>query len=204
MTLQKTSLVLLCFYSVHPFRSYISTFTTLADAEWSAVENCIVRNEYQTGTVLLTAGEVCKKLYFLESGLLRFFIFNDGVDKSKFFTQAPYCLTSQKSFTEEIPAKENIEVLEGSIVWEMSKSDAFSLLNIPSWSEFVRKLIQEVQFNTEQILESLQNETAEERYIHMLESADPLLSRVPLKHIASFLGIAPQSLSRIRKKMILN
>lgn len=162
------------FQCVHPYRSYISAFTQLKDHEWSAIEKCIVRKEYTANTTLLKAGEVCKKLYFIESGLLRFFIFNAGVDKSKFFTEAPYCLTSQKSFTEEIPAYENIETLEDSIIWEMSKADAFSLLTIPAWSEFVRKLIQEVQFNTEQILESLQNETAEERYVKMLESADPL------------------------------
>ena len=61
----------------------------------------------------------------------------------------------------------------------MSKSDAFDLFRYSSWSEFVRKLIQEVQFNTEQILEAIQNQTAEDRYIRMIEERDPLLARVP-------------------------
>ena len=63
----------------------------------------------------------------------------------------------------------------------------------------VRKLIQEVQFYTEQILDEAQNQTAEERHINMVEKDDSILVHVPLKDIASYLGIAPQSLSRIRK-----
>ena len=189
---------------MHPFRSFISDFTIVPENEWNEIEKCLTLKEYQAGTILLRSGEICKKLYFVEQGLLRFFILKDGVDVSKFFTVAPYCFTSQRSFTDETPSSDNIETLEGSVIWEMSKTDAFDLFRFPSWNEFVRKLIQEVQFNTEQILESIQNETAEERYIRMLESGDQLLNRVPLKHIASFLGIAPQSLSRIRKKYWTN
>ncbi len=174
----------------------------MPDSEWSEVEKCITRKEYQTGHLLLKSGETCKKLYFVEEGLLRFFILKDGSDVSKFFTVAPYCFTSQRSFTDALPSMDNIETLENSTIWEMSKTDAFDLFRFPVWSEFIRKLIQEVQFNTEQILEAIQNQTAEERYMNMLESADPLLNRVPLKHIASYLGIAPQSLSRIRKKLL--
>ncbi len=65
----------------------------------------------------------------------------------------------------------------------------------------MRKLIQEVQYYTEEILQEIQTETAENRYIKLLESNPALLQRVPLKYLASYLGIAAQSLSRIRKKL---
>jgi len=83
----------------------------------------------------------------------------------------------------------------------MKREDAYKLLKIEAWSTFIREIIQEVQYNTETILEDLQNETAEERYSKMLEEKSVLLNRVSLKHLASYLGIAPQSLSRIRKKI---
>ena len=185
---------------MHPFRKFISKFTNVSSEEWNVIEKCLTRKEYPGGEIILRSGKTCKKLYFVEDGLLRFFVFKEGVDVSKFFTKAPYCFTSQKSFTKEIPSNDNIETLQDSIIWEMSKSDAFDLLRYSGWSEFIRKLIQEVQFNTEQILEALQNLTAEERYIEMIEVKSPLLRKVPLKHIASYLGIAPQSLSRIREK----
>ena len=82
----------------------------------------------------------------------------------------------------------------------MNRSDAYDLLRLPGWSQFILKLIQEVQFYTEQILTKVQNKTAEERYVEMVEHQNPILQYAPLKYIASYLGIALQSLSRIRNK----
>ena len=189
---------------MHPFRAYISQYNTLSNAEWEQIEKCLTRKYYVKGATILASGKTCRKLYFLEEGFLRFYVYKDGNDVTKFFTEAPYCFTSQRSFTNEIPTEDNIEALKDSIVWEMNKTDAFELLRYPNWSEFIRKLIQEVQFFTEQILEELQTSTAEERYIKMVKENDPILLNAPLKDIASYLGIAPQSLSRIRKKYWLN
>lgn len=189
---------------MHPFNRYISSYTNLQHHEWEQIEKCLIKRVYKKGDVILTSGKICSKLYFLEDGFLRFFITNDGENVTKFFTNAPYCFTSQKSFTNDTPTQDNIEALNDSIVWEMNKSDAFDLLKIFNWSEFIRKLIQEVQFNTELILTEIQNKTAEERYIKMVEENNPILMKAPLKYIASYLGIAPQSLSRIRKKYWAN
>lgn len=188
-------------YNMHPFRQFINRYVAISDEEWLAIETCLSRREIKKETVLLEEGKVCRHLYFLESGLLRFFVWKDGNDITKFFTEAPYCLTSQKSFVSQQPAKESIETLEDSVLWQMSLEDANRLLSVFVWTEFIRKLIQEVQSFTEEILEELQTETAENRYLKLLERPSPLLQRVPLKHLASYLGIAPQSLSRIRKKL---
>ena len=83
----------------------------------------------------------------------------------------------------------------------MSYEDAQHLLELKSWSTFIRLLVQEVQTYTEEILEALQTQTAEQRYKLLLQQDAELVQRVSLKHLASYLGIAPQSLSRIRKKM---
>lgn len=162
---------------------------------------CLARREVAKGTLLLEEGKTCKHLYFLEKGLLRFFVWKDGLDITKYFTDVPYVFTSQKSFNQQIPAQESIETLEDSIIWQMSYEDANRLLELKSWSTFIRLLVQEVQTYTEEILEALQTQTAEQRYKMLLQQDADLVQRVPLKHLASYLGIAPQSLSRIRKKM---
>ena len=185
---------------MHPFKKYILKYNNLKLEEWKDVEKCLTRKEYKKGELILENGKICRKLFFLEEGFLRFFIMRDGIDISKYFTEPPYCFTSQRSFTNDIPTEDNIEALKTSIIWEMDKTDAFDLLKYANWSEFIRKLIQEVQFYTEEILKDIQNNTAEERYIKMVEENDSILKNVPLKDIASYLGIAPQSLSRIRKK----
>ena len=189
---------------MHPFRQFIHNYTPLSDADWASVEKHLVRMEVKKETTLLQEGKICRHLYFLESGLLRFFILKNGNDVTKYFTDIPYCFTSIKSFDARIPATESIETVEDTVLWAMTFENVQSLLSLPSWSTFTRKLVQEVQTYTDEILEEMQTETAENRYKKMLFDNDPLLQRVPLKHIASYLGIAPQSLSRIRKRVLAN
>lgn len=187
---------------MHPFRQFIQNYTTLSDADWASVEKYLVRMDIKKEIILLQEGKICRYLYFLESGLLRFFIVKNGNDVTKYFTDIPYCFTSIKSFETQIPATESIEALEDTVLWAMTFDSVQSLQNIPAWNTFTRKLIQEVQTFTDEILEEIQTETAENRYKKMLFDNDPLLQRVPLKHLASYLGIAPQSLSRIRKNIL--
>ena len=151
--------------------------------------------------MLLQEGKICRHLYFLEKGLLRYYFDKEGLEITKYFTTAPYMFTPQTSFSQTIPATESIQAIENSIVWMMKREDAYRLLEIPSWSEFIRKLIQQVQIYTEEILRDLQTETAENRYRSMLINEPEMVQRIPLKYLASYLGIAPQSLSRIRKKL---
>lgn len=150
---------------------------------------------------ILEEGKICKSLFFLESGLLRYFVLKDGKEVTKFFTIAPYCFTSQASFNSRKPANESIQSIEESVIWETSFKQNEELLKLESWNSFARKITQEVQFFTEEILEDLQSETAENRYRKLLQNQPELLNRIPLKYLASFYGVAPQSLSRIRKKL---
>ena len=186
----------------HPFRQFIENYTPIDNNVWSRVEEQLQRKVYQEGTLVLEQGKTCNILFFVESGLLRFITYQDGEPMTKFFTEAPYCFTSQRSFTKQIPSEEAIEVLENSVVWEISRTAAYELLEEKDWSAFQRKLTEEVQFFTEVILKDIQNKTAEERYMELIETRPNLVQKVQLKHLASYLGIAPQSLSRIRKKYI--
>lgn len=188
--------------SSHPFRNFIQGYTPLSDDDWKLILAVLKRQDYKRNELILHQGEVCKNLFFLESGLLRYFTLNDGVEVTKFFTDAPYTFTSQKSFTDRRPATESIQAIEPCVVWKLSTEDAYKLLTVPAWSDFIRKLIQEVQFYTESLLLDMQTKTAELRYKNMLESTPELVQRIPVKHLASYFGIAPQSLSRIRKQML--
>jgi CRP-like cAMP-binding protein len=183
------------------FRQFIENYTSLSDTDWKEISKCFEKRILNKDQILLAEGKICRHLYFIESGLLRFYINKDGNEIIKFFTEAPYCFTSQVSFTAEKPATENIEAIEKSIIWQTNLQQANDLLELKSWNTFVRKLIQEVQYYTEEILQEIQTETAESRYKKMIETNPELLQRLPLKYLASYFGIAPQSLSRIRKKI---
>ena len=182
------------------FRNFVEKYQVIPNKDWEVISNCFRRRDILKNELILKEGKICRHLYFLESGLLRYFILKDGIQVTKFFTIAPYCFTSQASFNTKTPSKENIQAIEESIIWETTYEENYKLLELKSWNLFARKITQEVQFFTEEILEELQSETAEKRYIKILNTQGELLKRIPQKILASYLGIAPQSLSRIRKK----
>ncbi len=183
------------------FRKFVERYENIPDVDWDLITSCFRKRELPKNFNILEQGKICKNLYFLEEGLLRFFTLKEGDEWTKFFTIAPYLFTSQASFNSRKPANEYIQTIEKSVIWETTFKENQELLKLKSWNSFARKITQEVQFFTEEILEDLQTETAEKRYQKLLHKQPELLQRIPLKHLASFFGVAPQSLSRIRKKL---
>lgn len=183
------------------FKAFIGNYVFLPEKDWEEILRYLEALSVKKGELLLKEGQICNYVYFLEKGLLRFSMLKHGEYVTKFFTEAPYAFTSQYSFSNRLPSRENIEALEDSSIWRISYEDSNALFRLESWNTFVRKLIQEVQFFTELILEEAQNETAEERYARLLQYRPGLVQRVAQKHLASYLGVTPQSLSRIRTKI---
>jgi CRP-like cAMP-binding protein len=188
----------------HSFLPYIKKYITITDEEWELVYDRLSEETYKEGDILLAEDKVCRHLYFLESGLMRYYVTKDGEELNKFFTEPPYLFTSQQSFGLETPALETIEALQDSTVWALTKQQVDELSEYSFWRLFAEKVKLEVQGFTEIILEQIQGMTAEERYVWMLTNEQSLIRELPLKHLASYLGIAPQSLSRIRKKVAEN
>ena len=139
---------------VDTFKQFIENYTTLPADEWVQIADCFEKRMVEKDELLLEQGKVCRHLYFLESGLLRFFILKDGNDITKFFTDAPYCFTSQASFNAEKPATENIQAIEKSVTWQITLKQTNDLLALKGWADFARQITREVQFFTEEILKT--------------------------------------------------
>jgi CRP-like cAMP-binding protein len=185
---------------VIPLRKFIENYTKLPDSDWQIIQFAFERREVAKNEILVAEGTICKYFFFLEKGLVRDFINSDGDDVTRFFTTAPYCFTSKNSFREQVPAQESIQALDDSVVWQTTFKQANELLSLKSWNEFVRKFLHEVQNHFEEELMEVKLKTAEQRYYILLEKYPVEVDKIPLKHLSSYLGIAPQSLSRIRKK----
>ncbi len=190
--------------TVTALKNFIEKYTEVPDNEWKIISAAFERKIYAKNKNIVSEGEICRYFWFLEEGLIRFFTFNDGNDTTKFFTVAPYCFTSKNSFRNRVPARENIQTLEKCTVRQISLEKANELLELKSWSTFTRKFVNEVQEHMEDLLTGIRTQSAEQRYIDLQKKYPQLIQKIPLKHLSTFLGIAPQSLSRIRKKLVVH
>ena len=182
-------------------KTFIESYVKLTESDWLIIQHKFRKNTFERDEIILKPGATCKHFYFLESGLLRFFYDIDGNDVTKTFVVAPYVFTSKTSFRKQEPADEGIEALEKTIVWQTSSIQYNHLAKLDSWNVFIRKILNEIQEFSENLLLESKTKTAEERYNKLLNEYPPeILRKIPLKHLSTYLGIAPQSLSRIRKK----
>ncbi len=183
-------------------REFIEKYSELNDEEWNFIEQLFEIKEFDRNELILEEGKICRYFYFLESGLIRFYGNINGEDFTKTFTIAPYCFTSKISFRKQEASCEGIQALERTKVWRISFANYKKLEAFNSWNIFIRKLLNEIQEFGETFYLDIRTMTAEARYKKILEEyPEELLQKIPLKHLSSFLGVAPQSLSRIRKKI---
>ncbi len=183
------------------FRKYIEKYSKVSEEDWQIFLQVFEQKVIEKNDLLVEEGKICKYFYFLEQGLVRFFTIKDGNDITKMFTIAPDCFTSKLSFRKQKLAQEGIQALEKSTVWQVEYKDLKILSKLDSWNTFIRQFVYEVDEFTEKFLMEIQTETAEERYQKLNERYPRIINKIPLKHLSAFLGIAPQSLSRIRKKL---
>ncbi len=184
-------------------RSFIHQRTPLREEEWEIIKAHFHYQEAKVNEHLLEEGKVCENLYYLYQGMMRFYVWKDGVDRTKFFAYPAYFFTSQASFHSQKSATENIQCLEDCKYLTVSYKDREWLkANLPAWNTFAAALKLEVQEATENLLMDFQNANATERYQLILKEDPILLQRVPLKYLASYIGVTPESLSRIRKNLL--
>ncbi len=163
-------------------------------------DNTFVRR-YDKGELLLTAGNVCKYLYFINKGLLRGFIKDNGRDITPWITSENEVATSIYSLDNESPALENIEAIEPCELVLMTTADLQKLYdNYPEFNIVGRKLLQNYYKSAETRAFIVRVSKAEDKYEHFLNIYSHLANRVLLKHMASFLGMTIETLSRVRSR----
>jgi len=152
--------------------------------------------------MIIHQGHIEKHMYFIEQGLVR--AYSDGGEKQITFwfgLPGDYIISAQ-SFVHGKPGYESMEALEDSVLYEINTAELFALLKdnaeLANWS---RKLAENELLKLEKMFINRQFKTATQIYVELLEQIPSLPNRVPLKYIASFLGISQVSLSRIRASL---
>jgi CRP/FNR family transcriptional regulator, anaerobic regulatory protein len=155
------------------------------------------------GELLAEPGKVSRNLAFISKGILRMYNVADGKEVTLWIGTENRFITDLRSFVQQKPARWYIETITDCELGVISREDHFNLMGIyPKWLEFDNRLLTSAFSIMEHRLWSHLYMTAEERYRELMETEPGLFNRVPLKMIASMLGIAPETLSRLRKKLI--
>lgn len=151
---------------------------------------------------LLRNGEVCRYIFFVSQGCLRSFSIDEkGHEHIYQLAFENYWITDLYSFFTESPSNLSIEAIEDTQLLMISFEKLENLyLKVPRLERFFRKLFQNAYIHTLERLNRTINETAEKRYNELITKHPDLIQRVPLIHIAAYLGIKPESLSRIRRQ----
>jgi CRP-like cAMP-binding protein len=153
------------------------------------------------GRSILKKGQVCDKLVYTEKGNFRtYYKDENNKDITTWIAFDDMLAIEPASFFSQEPTKFNIEAIADSEIASITYKELQQLyIDIPMFNEFGRKIAEEIVIGAINRVISFQNETADQRYQKLLTKND-YLQNVPLKHLASFLGVTDTSLSRLRRK----
>ncbi len=157
----------------------------------------------EKGHLLEVENKPVKYLYFINSGFIRIFYNEDGNQVTTHINCPSGFITSFNSFVNGTVSTDNIECITSCDVLRITKNDLDILCQkSPKWADFARITYEQSVIYNEQRTKDIINLSAEERYLKILKYNPDIIQNVPLQYIASFIGIKPESLSRIRKKLI--
>ena len=174
----------------------------LNEEEANAITECIPIKTYVKGHLLLREGQVSNESYFNISGLVRTYYLVDGEEKTTDFYAEQDAISSLRSYHLKIPSNHYLECIEDCKLAILSREKEQELFKRVSGFETLCRVSIEEELGTHQDkLAQFMISSPEQRYISLMENRPELLQRVPQYHLASYLGVKPESLSRIRKRI---
>ncbi|MEO1435586.1 MAG: Crp/Fnr family transcriptional regulator [Bacteroidota bacterium] len=187
----------------HLLHQFVSSFKILTPDEVNLIVDHADIRAFDKGIHILKEGQIASECFFVLKGLVREYYLQDGTEKTTAFFTEGMPVNSFSSATEQKPSKHYLVCAEDCVMTVGTESmEAEMIRRIPRLAEIIR---QEVERNAGKMQDDLATyimSSPEERYLNLLKTRPELLNRVPQHQIASFLGVKPESLSRIRKRLL--
>ncbi|MDX5476926.1 MAG: Crp/Fnr family transcriptional regulator [Cyclobacteriaceae bacterium] len=181
---------------------YLARFHSISTNAKKAIQGICTEVDMPKNKDLQSIGHTCKTIYFVQKGMARIYYYKDGTDITESFAFENSLIARAESLFTGRASKKGIQVLENSHFIGINSSALFDLYDeYHEIERLFRKIFESAYVETVNRIESLQFHSAEERYRALLKESPNVLQRVPLKHIASYLGITQVSLSRIRAQI---
>lgn len=184
-------------------KTYCKTKVPLTDNELNLIDAYFETKSLKKKDFLLQDGKICNFIGFIAEGTIRHFHIKDGIEKTCDISFESAWVTDFQSFTHNTYCIMNLQAMEDTTMLIIQKENLYNLYNeCRKYETFGRLMAEEVAHRATEIAMSLSSDKPEERFQNLLKKQPDLFQRVPQKYIANFLGISPESLSRIRSRIL--
>jgi len=183
---------------------FIQRIAPIPDANMELLYPILQNIQVKKNDFLLREGEVCRNVYFLINGFFRmFYVDYDGNEINYRFTQKDNFLVDFQSFLSQKPSHFYWQAMQDAQLFALPYQEIHKLYAAsPTWNNFGRLIAEHVYFQLNERVEMLLFMTPEERYKFLLDTRPELFEQVSQFHLSSYLGVKPESLSRLRKRLL--
>ncbi len=185
------------------FLELIHFYAPLNPEEIDFFKKNVPIRSFKKNELFFSEGRVSKTIYFVLKGCVRLFYNVDGNEKTAFFYTEGKFVCAGESYTFGTPAKENYQAIEDTVLMYLDKQFIEKMLAFsPNFEIIARIAVEDELITCQQMIASFITLSPEERYLELLKNNASLFQRAPQQYIASFLGVSPETLSRIKKRVL--
>ena len=186
-------------------RELARKYSTMTHDELDILESVLIPRKYAKGDMVLSEGEICTSIIYIDKGLLRQFYLKNGKEVTEYLAVEGCIMMSIESLFKEVPSLQQIEAIEPTIVYELPKKklEEVALHNV-NIQILYRKILEESLILSQVHADLVRFESAENRYRRMCKLSPLIALRAPLLFIASYLQMTPETLSRVRSTVLLD
>ena len=186
-------------------RELARKYSTMTHDELDILESVLVHRKYAKGEMILTEGEICSDIIYIEKGLAREFYTKNNKEVTEYMAVEGSIMMSIESLFKEQPSHIQIEAIEPCVIYAIPKKrlEEVALHNV-NIQILYRKILEESLILSQVHADLVRFESAENRYRRLCKLSPQLALRAPLVYIASYLQMTPETLSRVRSTTLLD
>lgn len=186
-------------------KEFLTQKLDIQPEEWGYFSSFLTKKIVPKATLILKKGEIENTISFIEKGSVRFFVPYEENELTFAFIFENDFVCAYDSFLTQKPSSYNSETLTDTVIWQLTYDNLQLLYStLPKSNIFGRLLTEEIYLKKARRELAFLTQSAEERYLDLFSLRPNIIKSIPLKHIASYIGVTPQALSRIRKRHFLN
>lgn len=184
-------------------RRFLEQSVSFTDQDWRLFSEKWVQQGFPKKTLITQEGKTEHYLSFIEKGIVRFYVPTEEGDEVTFvFAFDGWFMSAYDSFLTQTPCTYNVETLTDTVLWRLAYPDLQTVYATTLVGNTIGRLASEQLFLMQIKREiSLLKDSAEQRYRNLLSEQPHFIQRIPLQYLASYIGITPQALSRIRRRI---